>query len=121
MEYFDLDHAITFEGADSRNPLAFRHYQADEVVLGKPMRDHLRFAICYWHNLVWEGADVFGANAFPRKWNSATLGDPMAQARAKADAAFELFGLLGVPYLCFDEGMCAPRVILLRKATGICG
>ena len=59
MGYFDLENAIAFEGADSQNPLAFRHYQADELILGKPLREHLRFAVCYWHNLVWEGADVF--------------------------------------------------------------
>ena len=109
MGYFDLEHAISFEGADSCNPLAFRHYQADELILGKPMREHLRFAVCYWHNLVWEGADVFGANAFPRAWNNASLGDPMDRARAKADAAFELFDLLGVPYFCFHDVDARPE------------
>ena len=109
MGYFDLENAIAFEGADSQNPLAFRHYQADELILGKPMREHLRFAVCYWHNLVWEGADVFGANAFPRSWNNTSLGDPMDRARAKADAAFELFDLLGVPYFCFHDVDARPE------------
>lgn len=109
MGYFDLEHAIAFEGADSQNPFAFRHYQADELILGRPMREHLRFAVCYWHNLVWEGADVFGANAFPRAWNNASLGYPMDRARAKADAAFELFDLLGVPYFCFHDVDARPE------------
>ena len=109
MGYFDLENAIAFEGADSQNPLAFRHYQADELILGKPLREHLRFAVCYWHNLVWEGADVFGANAFPRSWNNTSLGDPMDRARAKADAAFELFDLLGVPYFCFHDVDARPE------------
>ena len=103
MSYFHLDAPISFEGPYSQNPLAFRHYDASEMVRGKSLAEHLRFAICYWHNMVWEGADVFGAHTFPRPWNSINLGNPRDRARAKADAAFELFTALGVPYFCFHD------------------
>lgn len=90
---------IAFEGADSTNPLAFRHYDRDEVVLGKRMEDHLRFATAYWHSLCWEGLDPFGGRTFDRPW----FGNTMELARQKADVAFEMFSLLGVPYYCFHD------------------
>ncbi|MDF1775119.1 MAG: xylose isomerase [Rhizobiaceae bacterium] len=90
---------IAFEGADSINPLAFRHYDRDEVVLGKRMEDHLRFATAYWHSLCWEGLDPFGGRTFDRPW----FGNTMELARQKADVAFEMFSLLGVPYYCFHD------------------
>ena len=67
-EYFDSIDKIGYEGPDSENLLAFRHYNADEKVLGKTMREHLRFAACYWHNFCWDGSDVFGAGTFGRPW-----------------------------------------------------
>ena len=109
MSYFNLDQPIAFEGAASTNPLAFRHYDAGEVIMGKTLAEHLRFAICYWHNMVWEGSDVFGANAFPRAWNASALGSPMDVARARADAAFEMFAALGVPYFCFHDVDARPE------------
>lgn len=90
---------IAFEGADSTNPLVFRHYDRDEVVLGKRMEDHLRFATAYWHSLCWEGLDPFGGRTFDRPW----FGNTMELARQKADVAFEMFSLLGVPYYCFHD------------------
>ena len=109
MTYFNIEKPIAFEGATSTNPLAFRHYNPSEVVMGKTMAEHLRIAVCYWHNMVWEGSDVFGASAFPRAWNASSLGDPMAMARAKADAAFEMFTALGVPYFCFHDVDARPE------------
>ncbi len=96
---------IPFEGADSTNPLAFRHYNPDEVVLGKPMKDHLRFAACYWHNFCWPGGDPFGGQTFDRPWFS----DTMEAAKMKADVAFEMFQLLGVPYYCFHDADVRPE------------
>lgn len=96
---------IPFEGADSTSPLAFRHYNPDEVVLGKRMEDHLRFAACYWHNFCWPGGDPFGGQTFDRPW----FGDSMAAAKMKADAAFEMFQLLGVPYYCFHDADVRPE------------
>ena len=81
--FFDGIAKPTFEGADSTNPMAFRHYNPDEIVMGKRMEDHLRFAVCYWHNFVWEGNDPFGGQTFERPWFPA---DTMELARQKPDA-----------------------------------
>src|SRR5689334_14050775 len=85
MSYFSSIPKIAFEGPGSDNPLAFRHYDAGRVVLGKTMAEHLRLATCYWHTFVWPGSDVFGAGTFERPWQQS--GEPMAKAREKADAA----------------------------------
>ena len=66
--YFDSIPNIKFEGTESDNPLAFHHYNANEVILGKTMAEHLRFGACYWHNFCWDGADVFGQGTFGRPW-----------------------------------------------------
>ncbi len=96
---------IPFEGPGSANPLAFQHYDPNEVVMGKRMEDHLRFAVCYWHNFVWPGNDPFGGQTFERPWFS----DGMAAAKLKADVAFEMFQLLGVPYFCFHDFDARPE------------
>ena len=97
---------IRYEGPDSTNPLAYRWYEADRIVLGKPLKDHLRLTVCYWHSLVMNGADPFGAPTIRRPWMS---GEPMAAARAKADAAFDLFRVLGVPFYSFHDRDIAPE------------
>ena len=66
--YFDQLDRVRYEGSKSSNPLAFRHYNPDELVLGKRMEEHLRFAACYWHTFCWNGADMFGVGAFNRPW-----------------------------------------------------
>ena len=104
MRFFEGFEPLQFEGRGTSMNRAFRHYRADEIVDGKSMQDHLRFAVCYWHNFVWEGSDVFGEPAFPRAWNDAAQeADEMKRAKAKADAAFELFQILGVPFYCFHD------------------
>ncbi|SDR22656.1 xylose isomerase [Pseudovibrio sp. Tun.PSC04-5.I4] len=90
---------IAFEGVDSTNELAFRHYNPDEIIMGKPMRDHLRFSVAYWHSFAWEGGDPFGGPTFDRPW----FGDEMALAKMKADVAFDMFKILGQPYFCFHD------------------
>ncbi|NRB33667.1 MAG: xylose isomerase [Rhodobacteraceae bacterium] len=97
---------IEFEGEDSTNPLAFRHYDADEVVMGKRMEDHLRFAVAYWHSFAWEGGDPFGGQTFIRPWHPQ---DRMDMARIKADAAFEMFEILGQPYFCWHDADIRPE------------
>ncbi|TLP62679.1 xylose isomerase [Parasedimentitalea maritima] len=97
---------IPFEGADSTNPLAFRHYNPNEVVMGKRMEDHLRFATCYWHNFAWPGSDPFGGQTFDRPWFPA---DSMELAKLKADVAFEMFTLLKSPYYCFHDADARPE------------
>ena len=95
--------AATFEGPESSNPLAFRYYDANEVVMGKRMEDHLRFACAYWHSFCWPGGDPFGGQTFERPWFDDQMSDAMAAAKLKADVAFEMFDLLGVPYFCFHD------------------
>uniref|UniRef100_UPI0040489B20 xylose isomerase n=1 Tax=Yoonia sp. TaxID=2212373 RepID=UPI0040489B20 len=96
---------IKFEGAASDNDFAFRHYDAEEVVMGKKMKDHLRFAAAYWHSFAWPGGDPFGGATFQRPWFS----DTMDAAKMKADVAFEMFQILGVPYYCFHDADMRPE------------
>ncbi|MFT7723501.1 MAG: xylose isomerase [Roseateles sp.] len=114
MSYFRHIAPIRFEGADSANELAFKHYDRDRLVLGRRMEDHLRFAACYWHNFVWTGLDPFGAATFERPWFQG--GTPMELARAKADAAFEFFHKLGVPFYCFHDRDVAPEGATPRES-----
>ncbi|MDZ7601998.1 MAG: xylose isomerase [Hoeflea sp.] len=97
---------IKYEGPDSTNPLAFRHYNADETVMGKRMEDHLRFAVAYWHSFAWEGGDPFGGRTFERPWFPA---DTMQLAKLKADVAFEMFSALGAPFYCFHDADVRPE------------
>lgn len=99
--YFADIEPIKFEGTDSTNPLAYRYYDKNRVVMGKSMAEHLRMAVCYWHTFCWDGFDVFGAGTFNRPWH----GGPIDQARAdhKLDEAFEFFTRLGLPYFCFHD------------------
>jgi xylose isomerase len=99
--YFADIEPIKFEGLESTNPLAYRYYDKDRVVMGKTMAEHLRMAVCYWHTFCWDGFDVFGAGTFNRPWH----GGPVDQARAdhKLDEAFEFFTRLGLPYFCFHD------------------
>ena len=103
--FFGSTDRIAYAGPDSDDPLAFRFYQPDELVLGKRMEDHLRFAACYWHSFVWPGTDPFGGQTFERPWFGNTLDD----AKLKADVAFEMFGALGVPYFCFHDQDIRPE------------
>lgn len=106
-EYFNNIQKIEYAGTDSVDPLAFHHYNPEEVILGKTMKEHLRFGACYWHNFCWDGADVFGQGTFGRPWLKP--GDPMQRAKEKADVAFEFFSKLGVPYYSFHDIDVAPE------------
>ncbi|EHY9857419.1 xylose isomerase [Vibrio parahaemolyticus] len=112
-EFFKNIDKITFEGKESTNPLAFRHYDADKMILGKSMKEHLRFAACYWHNFCWPGSDVFGAGTFDRPWLK--NGDAMEMAMMKADAAFDFFSKLSVPYYCFHDTDVAPEGASIKE------
>ena len=108
-EFFpDVTGPIAFGGLDSSNPMSFKVYQPDRLVLGKRMEDHLRISVCLWHSFNWPGSDVFGSGTFDRPW-LATGVDPMAAASAKLDAAFEFIAKLGVPYFCFHDRDVAPE------------
>lgn len=97
---------VKYEGPSSENPLAYRWYDAERVVMGKPLKDHLRFAVAYWHSLAMTGGDPFGGPTLERPWNGA--GDPIALAKVKADAAFELFRALDLPFFCWHDADIAP-------------
>ncbi len=111
--YFDQLERVRFAGPKTDNPLAFRHYNPDEIVLGKRMADHLRFAACYWHNFCWNGADMFGAGSFERPRQAA--GDALEMAKRKADVAFEFFYKLNVPYYCFHDVDVSPEGASLKE------
>jgi len=114
--YFNAIAPIRYEGAESKNPLAFKWYDRNRVVMGKRMEDHLRFAVCYWHSFSWNGFDPFGYDGtFERPWQH--MADPMAAARAKADAAFEFFQKLGAPYYCFHDRDVAPEGATPRESV----
>ena len=114
--YFNAVAPITFEGAESKNPLTFKWYEKDRMVMGKRMEDHLRFAVCYWHSYCWNGFDPFGYDGtFERPWQH--MADPMAAAKAKADAAFEFFQKLGAPYYCFHDRDVAPEGATPRESV----
>jgi len=104
-DFFQGIQTVRYEGPDTDNEFAFRHYNPDEVVLGKRMEDHLRFAIAYWHSFAWEGGDPFGGRTFDRPW----FGDSLDHAKLKADVAFEMFRILGAPYFCFHDADIRPE------------
>ena len=104
---------IRFEGRESENPLAYRWYDPERVVLGKRMEDHLRLAVCYWHNFCWPGGDPFGGQTFERPW----FGDDMDRARLKAKVAFEMFDILEVPFFCFHDRDIAPEGANLAESN----
>jgi xylose isomerase len=107
MSFFPDVSAIKYEGPDSTNPLAFRHYNPDEKVEGKSMRDHLRFAVCYWHTFRGTGSDPFGPGCAVRPWEDGT--DSVEMAVKRVDVAFEFMQKLGVPFYCFHDRDVAPE------------
>jgi xylose isomerase len=113
--FFPTIDRIPYEGPETDNPLAFRWYDADRVVLGKPLRDHLRCAVCYWHTFCWPGVDMFGGETFARPWFGA--GDALRLAERKAEVAFELFGKLGVPFFTFHDRDIAPEGASLAETN----
>jgi xylose isomerase len=105
-EYFPGIGRIPFEGRESDNPLAFKHYDAARVVGGRSMAEHLRFAVCYWHSFCNAGHDPFGPGTRRYPWDQADTA--MARAEARMEAAFEFVTKLGVPYYCFHDIDMAP-------------
>ena len=100
-EYFPLIGKIKFEGTSSYNPLAYRYYDADRVVLGKPMKEWLKFAMAWWHTLCAEGGDQFGGGTKKFPWNEGETA--IERAKNKADAGFEIMEKLGIEYFCFHD------------------
>ncbi len=106
MSYFSNIDKVKYEGVDTENKFAFRHYNPEEEILGKPMKDHLRFAMAYWHTMTEDGGDPFGAGTFQRNWEGNT---PMETAKNRVEAFFELLTKLDVEYYAFHDIDIAPE------------
>ena len=105
-EFFPGIEKIKYEGIESRNPMAFRYYDANKVIMGKTMAEWLKFAMAWWHTLCAEGADQFGGGTKVFPWNAAA--DKVQAAKDKVDAGFEFMQKIGIEYYCFhDIDLCA--------------
>lgn len=111
-EYFTAIKPIKCEGPDSKNPLAFKYYDPNKVVAGKKMKDHLRFAMSYWHTMTGGGTDPFGQATMERPYNQF---EGIELSRARVDAAFELMSKLGIGYFCFHDLDIAPEGNSLKE------
>ena len=100
-EFYKGIGAISFEGRTSDNPLAFKYYNSDQLVMGKPMREHFKFAVAYWHSFCGQGGDPFGPGTQQFPWDRSK--DPIQRAKDKADAAFEFITKMGFDYFCFHD------------------
>ena len=114
-EFFPEVPKIAFEGPDSRNPLAFKHYNPEEMIEGRTMTDWLRFSVCYWHTFRGTGVDPFGAPTLNRPWDDGT--DSLDNALRRVDVAFEFITKLGVPYYCFHDRDVAPEGATLSESN----
>jgi len=106
MSYFNID-KINFEGAESKNPFAFKYYDADRVILGKTMKEHLPFSMAWWHNLCAQGKDMFGNDTADKSFGC--VPGTMEHAIAKVDAGFEFMEKLGIEYFCFHDVDLVPE------------
>ncbi|MHC5141734.1 MAG: xylose isomerase [Planctomycetota bacterium] len=113
--FFPTIKKIKYEGPDSKNPLAFKHYKANQKVMGKTMAEHLRFAVCYWHTFKGLGSDPFGPGTIIRSYNASD--DPMQVAEDTMQAAFEFFTKLGVNFWCFHDRDIAPEADTLAETN----
>ncbi len=105
-EFFKNIGKIKYEGKDSKEPLAFKYYDPDEVIAGKTMKEHLRFALSWWHTMGGDGTDMFGVGTADKSWGES---DPVARAKAKVDAAFEIMDKLSIGYFCFHDRDLSPE------------
>lgn len=112
MEYFKDIQKINYEGSETKNPFAFRHYNPEEIVLGKTMKEQLRFAVAYWHTMIQDGSDPFGNATNQRTWFGKT---PMETAKNRVEAFFEILEKLGVDYFCFHDVDIAPEGASLEE------
>jgi xylose isomerase len=101
QEYFKNIKSIQYEGKESDNPLAFKYYNSEQIVAGKTMREHFKFAVAYWHSFCGDGSDPFGRATIKHPWQGAK--NPIQAAKDKADAAFEFITKMGFDYYCFHD------------------
>ncbi|OPJ55846.1 xylose isomerase [Alkalithermobacter paradoxus] len=112
MNYFENINKVSYEGANSTNPFAFKYYNPDEIINGKKMKELLRFSVAYWHTFVGDGSDPFGQGTMIRSWDKYK---GMDLAKARVEAAFEIFEKLDVPFFCFHDVDIAPEGDNLRE------
>jgi xylose isomerase len=112
-DFFKGVKPVKYKGPRSKDPLAYRFYNKDEMVMGKRMEDIIRPAIAYWHTFAWEGGDPFGGRTFDRPWYD----KGMEGAKIKADVAFELFEILDIPFFCFHDVDIAPEGATLKESN----
>ncbi|MDD6826969.1 MAG: xylose isomerase [Oscillospiraceae bacterium] len=113
-EFFKGISKIQYEGKNSTNPLAFKYYNPDEMICGKKMREHLKFALSWWHTMGGDGTDMFGVGTTDKNWGET---DPMEKAKAKVDAAFEIMDKLSIDYYCFHDRDIAPEGATLAESN----
>ena len=113
--FFKQQRPIKLSRGKTGDGLAFRWYDPNKKVLGKRMEDHLRFSVAYWHSFAWDGRDMFGGETFMREWMH--MSDEMEAAKLKADVAFEMFRLLGVPFFAFHDRDIAPEGKTLAESN----
>ena len=113
-EFFSGIPVVKYEGKSSANPMSFRFYNPDELIQGKPMREHLRFALSYWHTMCGDGTDRFGRGTYVKNFGAV---DPMDIYRNKAYAAFELMDKLSVDFFCFHDRDIAPEGDTLKETN----
>jgi len=106
---------IAYEGGASKNPMAFKYYDADKIVAGKPMKEHLRFAMAWWHNLCAGGTDMFGRDTADKSFGA--VPGTMEHAKAKVDAGFEFMSKLGIEFFCFHDADIMPEAETLAETN----
>lgn len=112
MEYFKMLKKVRYEGVTTANEFAFKYYNPSEVIMGKPMREHLKFAMSYWHTLTADGSDPFGDATMVREWQ---ILSPMEQAKARVYAGFEFMEKVGIEYFCFHDRDLVPQADTLAE------
>ena len=116
MKYFSDGEKIKYEGSKSLNPFAFKYYNSEEMILGKSMKDHLKFSMAYWHTFTHTGTDPFGQATMQRPWDD-SVSDPMDQAKLRVKIAFEFMEKLGLKYFCFHDRDIAPEGKTLEESN----
>lgn len=112
MDYFENVPKVQYEGKNAKSKYAFRHYNPEEIIMGKPMKDHLRFSVAFWHTMTEDGSDQFGDGTYQRNWEGST---PMETAKNRVDAFFEILEKLGAEYFCFHDVDIAPQGDSLKE------
>ena len=116
-EAFPKIKQIRYEGPDSKNPLAFKHYNADELVEGKKMKDNFRFSVVYWHTMCGTGSDMFGWGTWDRPWDKGTADNSMERAKKRVPVFFEFCEKLGAPFYAWHDRDVAPHGKTLTESN----